>query len=264
MTRAKVLVVLGTRPEGIKLAPVIKEIQIQNSRFDLHICSTGQHREMLDQVLSVFCIQPNTDFRLMLPGQNLSHFMSEALSRLTNTVAELRPDIMLVQGDTATALVGAMAGFYNQVAVGHIEAGLRTHNKWSPFPEEMNRRLISCLSTYHFVPTQRAFRALKAEGIVENKIFLTGNTIIDALFLVLSQDSNETRYIPSGKKGLLVTCHRRENFGGPLENICIALKMIAERNPEIEIVFPVHLNPSVRKTVHQILSGHKTICNQTS
>ena len=251
----RVLSIFGTRPEAIKMAPVVKELEKHFDKIESVVCVTGQHREMLDQVLSLFEIKPQIDLNLMEPNQTLASLTAKAITSLTDVIANVKPDVVLVQGDTTTAMIAGLASFYQKVPVGHIEAGLRTYDRYSPFPEEINRRLISVLATYNFAPTQTAVNALMDEGYPEESIFLTGNTVIDALLMTVKRNYEpDLGFSSLSDKLILVTAHRRENFGQPLENICTALKEIARCNPDVEIVYPVHLNPNVRSTVYQMLS----------
>lgn len=263
----KILVILGTRPEAIKLAPVIKRLKIEEENIETIVCVTGQHRQMLDQVLSLFDVKPDIDLNLMEENQQLPVITSLALKSLTPVIDEIRPDIILLQGDTTTAMVSALAGFYKKIPVAHVEAGLRTYDNDNPFPEEVNRRIISLLASYHFAPTKRAVDFLLKEGIRGEFVFLTGNTVIDALLDVIGEIKNNN-YAPnnlsfltddSHYKLILVTAHRRESFGEPLKEICEALKEIAERNREVRIVYPVHMNPNVNGTVYSILREHDRI-----
>jgi len=259
-----VLFVLGTRPEAIKMAPLIKEFQ-KDDNYNVKVCITAQHREMLDQVLYFFDIKPDYDLNLMKPNQSLFDITANSLKSLEKVLDIEKPELIFVQGDTTTAFVGALAGFYKKIKIAHIEAGLRSHNKYSPFPEEVNRVLVDYIANYHFAPTEKAKENLYNENIKEN-VYVVGNTIIDALFLGLNiiKEQREEKYynyfsfLDFSKKIILVTGHRRENFGKPFENICYALKNIAERD-DVEIVYPVHLNPNVRKPVNEILKGHKNI-----
>jgi len=258
--RMHVLSIFGTRPEAIKMAPVVKELEKHPDKIESVVCVTGQHREMLDQVLSLFEIKPQIDLNLMEPNQTLASLTAKAITSLTDVIADVKPDVVLVQGDTTTAMVAGLTSFYQKVSVGHVEAGLRTYDRYSPFPEEINRRLISVLATYNFAPTQTAVNALMNEGYPEESIFLTGNTVIDALLMTVKRDYElDLGFSPLSDKLILVTAHRRENFGQPLGNICTALKEIARCNPEVEIVYPVHLNPNVRSTVYQMLSNQERI-----
>ncbi|WP_299229534.1 UDP-N-acetylglucosamine 2-epimerase (non-hydrolyzing) [Sulfurihydrogenibium sp.] len=254
----KSLFIFGTRPEAIKMAPVIKEFK--NSKLvDVKICVTAQHRQMLDQVLHLFEIEPDYDLNIMKSNQDLYDITSNVLLSIKGVLKKENPDIVFVQGDTTTTFAASLASFYQKIPVAHIEAGLRTYNIYSPFPEEINRQLTSRIATYHFAPTNRARDNLIKEGIDENKIYVTGNTVIDALLEVVekikNKDINIKGYNITDRKYILVTGHRRENFGKRFENVCNALKEIAINNPEIDIVYPVHLNPNVQKPVYEILSN---------
>ena len=258
----KVLFFFGTRPEAIKMAPLIHEFQKRFGGIDeLRICVTAQHREMLDQVLGFFAIRPDFDLDIMRPNQTLFDVTGKALQGLQQVFKSYRPDWLFVQGDTTTTFVGALAAFYEKIRVAHIEAGLRSFDKYSPFPEEMNRLLTARLADIHFPPTPKARENLLKEGIAEDKIFVVGNTSIDALFLCLDRISEKAvgmlerlKQVDFRKKILLVTGHRRESFGKPFENICRAIQTIA-RLEDIEVVYPVHLNPQVRKPVLSILKN---------
>ena len=259
--RYRFLFIFGTRPEAIKLAPLIVKLK---DIGDVQVCVTGQHREMLDQVLRFFSIVPNYNLNIMVKNQNLFTVTIKSLKLLEKVIEESRPDLIIVQGDTTTAFAGALAGFYNKIKVAHIEAGLRSFHKFSPFPEETNRVLVSHIADYHFAPTEKAKENLLRESISEENIFVVGNTVIDALFMGLDTvNRNERRFydyfafLDFSKRIILVTGHRRESFGKPFENICYALKEIARDN--VEIVYPVHLNPNVRGYVYPILSGIKNI-----
>ena len=262
--KKKILIIFGTRPEAIKMAPLIRECKKHNS-FITKVCVTAQHRELLDQVLKFFKIKPDFDLKLMKPGQSLFDITSDAVKSMEKVLDSFKPNLILVQGDTTTAFVGALCGFYEKAKIGHIEAGLRSFNKYSPFPEEMNRIIVGRLADFHFAPTQKAKNNLKNEGIIDN-VRVVGNTVIDALLwglkLITKNDQRklEQRYkfIDFSAKLILVTGHRRESFGLPFENICNALKQIASNN-DVEIVYPVHLNPNVRKPVFGILRGVKNI-----
>ena len=259
----KILFIVGTRPEAIKMAPLIKEFEKKNN-FDVRICVTAQHREMLDQVLDFFNIKVDYDLNLMKPNQSLFTITADVLKALEKVLEKENPDLIFVQGDTSTSFVGALAGFYKKIKIAHIEAGLRSHNKYSPFPEEINRVLVGHIADYHFAPTERAKKNLYNEGIKKN-VWVVGNTVIDALFLGLDIIKKEGRdkyykffeFVDFSKKIILVTGHRRESFGEPFRNICYALKELANKN--VEIVYPVHFNPNVREPVNQILSGHPRI-----
>lgn len=258
----KILIVFGTRPEVIKLAPVILELK-KHSKIKLKICATAQHREMLDQVLKIFEIIPDIDLNLMKPNQTLSDLSAKILIKIDKVIKNEKPDIVLVQGDTTTAMTTALVSFYNKIPVGHIEAGLRSNNLYSPFPEEVNRKIISMLSYYHFTPTEKAKNILLNEGLNSKQIFMTGNTVVDALQIILNKPVSKTTkeimkkirfYDAENKKELiLVTTHRRENFGKKLENICQGIKQLTKRNQNIIIVFLVHPNPNVCKVVNRIL-----------
>jgi UDP-N-acetylglucosamine 2-epimerase (non-hydrolysing) len=255
------MIIFGTRPEAIKMAPVVKEFLKYPKRFKTIVCVTSQHREMLDQVLKLFNIRPDVDLNLMQENQTLDSLTSNALRELTKTLEKVKPDLILVQGDTTTAMVGALAAFYKRIPIGHVEAGLRTKDRYNPFPEEINRRIISVLATHHFAPTNSSFKELIKEGIPKDNIFLTGNTVVDALKLIAKRKfkSAFNLCIPVKSRLILVTAHRRENFGLPLENICLAIKSIVQNNPDIEVVYPVHLNPNVKGVVYRLLSGIKRI-----
>jgi UDP-N-acetylglucosamine 2-epimerase (non-hydrolysing) len=263
----KVLFVFGTRPEAIKMAPLIKELQARPAEFEVRTCVTGQHREMLDQVLDFFAIKPEYDLNVMQPGQTLFGVTSRILEKLEAPIDDFKPDVLLVQGDTTSALVGALAAYYKQVAVGHLEAGLRSGDIYSPFPEEMNRLLVSRMTQYHFAPTARAESALLQEGVPEKSVYKVGNTVIDALLLGLSiiEQSDENKYsehvkeVDFTKRVVLVTGHRRESFGSGFESMCNAIKRLATENANVEIVYPVHLNPNVQEPVNRILGGIKNI-----
>ena len=265
----KVLIVFGTRPEAIKLAPVIHELRKYPELIETRICVTAQHREMLDQVLELFGIEPDIDLNLMEPGQSLSDLTARVLTGVTEVLKEERPDLVLIQGDTTTVMATAMAAFYQGMKVGHVEAGLRSGDPFSPFPEEMNRRVATAVSSLHFAPTRRACETLIREGVPEEQVFLTGNPVIDALYIILDlpvpEKAKEILDL-AGVNGrgdntrlILVTAHRRENFGEPFESICLGLRDLAERNPDVVIVYPVHLNPNVREPVYRILGGHERI-----
>lgn len=269
----RVLSVFGTRPEAIKMAPVIRELGRHPEAVESVVCVTAQHREMLDQVLRLFGITPDIDLDLMEADQSPAVFAARALPASREALDKVRPDLVLVQGDTATAFAASLAAFYDRVPVGHVEAGLRTHMRYSPFPEEMHRRLVGALATYHFAPTSRAAAALREEGVPAESVFITGNPVIDALQWINSRtvgpDALELlRRLglegplgghDGGWRTLLVTAHRRESFGERLVGICHGLKNLVRRNPDVQIVFPVHPNPSVRSTVFEILSGDDRI-----
>jgi UDP-N-acetylglucosamine 2-epimerase (non-hydrolysing) len=278
----KILLIFGTRPEAIKLAPVIKELSVHGSSFEVKVCITAQHREMLDQVLTIFDIVPDHDLDIMTTNQDLFEVTTQSLNGLKDVLLEERPDIVLIQGDTTTSFAASLAAYYLQIPVGHIEAGLRTYIKYSPFPEEKNRHLTTSLADFHFAPTQGAKDNLLKENVLEERIWVTGNTVIDALLSIVSGQQSDIRQkelneyfkttwnlnLPSDTdsrtntndyKLILVTGHRRESFGEGFENICLALKEIAERNPDVAIVYPVHFNPNVQQPVKTILNGRPHI-----
>lgn len=260
----KVLTVFGTRPEAIKMAPLILALA-KDPAFESRICVTAQHREMLDQVLRLFEIAPDYDLNIMQPDQGLTEITSRILIGLKPVLESFRPDVVLVHGDTTTTLAASLAAFYQHIPVGHVEAGLRTGNLYSPWPEEANRKLTGHLAMYHFSPTENARQNLLREGLAGERIFVTGNTVIDALFWVRDSVLNnaglrgtlEKRYdfLDPQKKMILVTGHRRESFGDGFERICSALAHIARHHPEVQVVYPVHLNPNVGEPVNRILSG---------
>jgi UDP-N-acetylglucosamine 2-epimerase (non-hydrolysing) len=256
----RILTIFGTRPEAIKLAPVILELKKHPERIESLVCVTAQHREMLDQVLEWFQIRPDYDLDLMLPDQGLAEFASRALVSVSQVLQKVQPDVVLVQGDTTTAMMAALAAFYRRIPVGHVEAGLRTRNRYNPFPEEINRRMAGVLASYHFAPTERAAAALRAEQVPEESIFITGNTVVDALLMTVQRPVDlELGFGLDGRRLILVTAHRRESFGAPFESLCLALRDLAGRNPDVEIVYPVHLNPKVREPVGRILAGQPRI-----
>lgn len=258
----KILFIFGTRPEAIKFAPLINEFKNHSDKFKAYVCVTAQHREMLDQVLSLFSIKPDYDLDIMKENQSLFGLTASILVKLQPVIEEVEPDLIFVQGDTATAFIGALAGFYKKVKIAHLEAGLRSGDKYSPFPEEANRTIIGHICDYHFAPTPLAKGHLSKEGIEKN-VYIVGNSVIDALFMGLEitksekiEQCDELVNVNFDKKVILATGHRRESFGKPFEGICRAIKRIAaDFEDEVEIVFPVHLNPLVRETVNDILSG---------
>ena len=267
----KILFVFGTRPEAIKMAPVIKAFEDEKI-FDTKVCVTGQHRQMLDQVLDIFNIKPDYDLNIMERGQDLFDITANVLSGMKNVLSEYSPELVLVHGDTSTTSATAIAAFYQKIKVGHIEAGLRTGNIYSPWPEEVNRQISGVIANYHFAPTTTSMENLLKENKNKENILVTGNTVIDALFLVLDKIEKDAKLknkilksisdqykFNSDKKIILVTGHRRENFGEGFTNICKALKKIADNNHDIDIVYPVHLNPNVQKPVKNILSNAKNI-----
>ncbi len=272
----KILIVFGTRPEAIKMAPLVKACQNEQN-FETKVCVTAQHREMLDQVLDIFDIIPEYDLDLMKAGQDLYDVTSGVLLGMKNILSDFKPDVILVHGDTATTFAASLAAFYQQIKVGHVEAGLRTGNIYSPWPEEANRQLTTQITAYHFAPTQTSKENLLKENVKETDIAITGNTVIDALFLALDKiksDQNleakiidtiqkqfpsNSKFNVQNSKFILVTGHRRENFGQGFINICESLKTLAQDNPNIEIVYPVHLNPNVQKPVNEILSNTSNV-----
>lgn len=265
----KVMLVFGTRPEAIKMAPLVKEFQKYPDSFETLVCVTGQHREMLDQVLCIFDIIPDYDLDIMQPGQDLYDVTSRVLLGMRDVLADSRPDVVLVHGDTSTSTAAALASFYAHIPVGHVEAGLRTHNAYSPWPEEMNRQITSRIASWHFAPTEESRSNLLAEGISEESVIVTGNTVIDALQQVvgrmdsdwtmnealrqtLADSGYDVSRISDGKRLVLVTGHRRENFGDGFMNICHALKDLAQKYPSVDFVYPMHLNPNVRKPIAEV------------
>ena len=265
----KVMLVFGTRPEAIKMAPLVKGFQARASEFETIVCVTGQHREMLAQVLSLFEITPNYDLAIMKEKQDLYDVTSLVLLGLRDVLEKVKPDVVLVHGDTATSTAAALAAFYQKIPVGHVEAGLRTHNIYSPWPEEMNRQLTGRMATYHFAPTELSRQNLLAEGVSDEHILVTGNTVIDALHQVVervkgdaalqqrvAEDLLKAGYdvtrLDQGRRLVLITGHRRENFGEGFLHICRAIKTLSERFPEVDFVYPMHLNPNVRKPIHEV------------
>jgi|KBSSwiStaDraftv2_1062776.scaffolds.fasta_scaffold300945_1 UDP-N-acetylglucosamine 2-epimerase (hydrolysing) len=258
----KVLAVLGTRPEAIKMAPLIRKLR-STSRFDTGVCVSGQHRQMLDQVLGLFDITPDFDLAVMRENQSLTGITASVLQGVHDVFDRFRPDVVLVHGDTTTTMAATLAAFYHHIPVGHVEAGLRTHNLESPWPEEMNRRVTDAIASYLFAPTQESRQNLLREGMVASKIVVTGNTVIDALLEIVKRLKTDIPlarsvasrfpYLDANSRMLLVTGHRRENFGDKFVNFCRALRHIAERHPEVQLVYPVHLNPHVQRPVRAIL-----------
>lgn len=265
----KVMLVFGTRPEAIKMAPLVKAFQNYANDFETIVCVTGQHRQMLDQVLDLFEIKPDYDLNIMKQGQDLYDVTSRVLLGLRDVLKESSPDVVLVHGDTTTSTAAALAAFYQQIAVGHVEAGLRTHNIYSPWPEEMNRQITGRIATYNFSPTPLSRENLVAEGVAEDKITVTGNTVIDALYQVVDKIKNNTKLnaelydllkksgydvsrLCDGKKMVLITGHRRENFGDGFISMCRAIKSLTEKYPDVDFVYPMHLNPNVRKPIHEV------------
>lgn len=274
------MLVFGTRPEAIKMAPLVKEFQKYPEQFQTIVCVTGQHREMLDQVLHIFEITPDYDLNIMKQGQDLYDVTARVLTGMRSVLKEAKPDVVLVHGDTTTSAAAALAAFYQQIPVGHVEAGLRTHDIYSPWPEEMNRQITGRIATYHFAPTPLSRQNLLEEGIGDEKILVTGNTVIDALYMVVDRIKNDKTLdfalnrslvkagydvdrLNGGKKLVLITGHRRENFGDGFINMCQAIKALSEKYPEVDFVYPMHLNPNVRKPIHEVfgenLSGLKNM-----
>lgn len=261
----KILSIFGTRPEAIKMAPIVRQLAGHPDIFDSRVCVTAQHREMLDQVLELFEIRPDYDLDLMLKNQTLSELTARILSGIQPILRDFRPDYVLVHGDTTTTFAATLAAFYEGIAVGHVEAGLRTGNLFAPWPEEANRRLTSILTKLHFAPTQQAKQNLLSEGVEDSLITVTGNTVVDALLSIVSKLDQEPKlseslaarfpFLDSSKYLILVTGHRRESFGFGFESFCRILFKIAVDNPNVQIVFPVHLNPNVKEPAHRILSG---------
>ena len=264
----KILLVFGTRPEAIKMAPLVKEFQKDTEHFETKVCVTAQHRQMLDQVLEVFGITPDYDLNIMAPNQDLYDITAKVLLGLREVLKDFRPDTVLVHGDTTTSMAASLAAFYMQIPVGHVEAGLRTYNMLSPWPEEMNRQVTDRICTYYFAPTEQSRANLLQENIDAKKIFITGNTVIDALLMAvdiisttagvkekMAKELQEKGYTVGDREYILVTGHRRENFGDGFLHICKAIKELAALHPEMDIVYPVHLNPNVQKPVYELLSG---------
>ena len=265
----KIMLVFGTRPEAIKMAPLVKEFQKQPEQVETVVCVTGQHREMLDQVLRIFDIHPDYDLNIMKQGQDLYDVTAHVLTGLRDVLKEVKPDVVLVHGDTTTSTASALAAFYQQILVAHIEAGLRTHNIYSPWPEEMNRLLTGRLATYHFSPTPLSRNNLIKESVDDRNIIVTGNTVIDALYWVVDKIKNDkvldselvkvlvkagydVNRLKGGKKLVLITGHRRENFGDGFIHMCTAIKDLTRKYPDVDFVYPMHLNPNVRKPIHEV------------
>ena len=265
----KIMLVFGTRPEAIKMAPLVKEFQKYPDDFETIVCVTGQHREMLDQVLHIFDIKPDYDLNIMKQGQDLYDVTARVLTGMRDVLKESHPDVVLVHGDTTTSTAAALAAFYQQIPVGHVEAGLRTHNIYSPWPEEMNRQITGRIATYDFAPTPLSRENLLKENVSEDKITVTGNTVIDALYWVVDKiksDKNldselegilksagyDVNRLTEGKKLVLITGHRRENFGDGFINMCTAIKDLTKKYPDVDFVYPMHLNPNVRKPIHEV------------
>ena len=274
-----ILLVFGTRPEAIKMAPLVKEFQKNTKDFKTLVCVTGQHREMLDQVLRIFDIQPDYDLNIMKQGQDLYDVTSRVLLGMRDVLKKVQPDVVLVHGDTTTSTAAALAAFYQQIPVGHVEAGLRTHNIYSPWPEEMNRQITGRIATYHFAPTSLSKQNLLAENIKEEAVTVTGNTVIDALYMVVDKIKNDKeldaeledtlktsgydiKRLKNGKKLVLITGHRRENFGDGFMSMCRAIQTLTKKYPDVDFVYPMHLNPNVRKPIHEIWGEDlSNLCN---
>lgn len=251
----KVMTIFGTRPEAIKMAPLVHELK-SREEIDLTVCVTAQHREMLDQVLETFNIKPDYDLNIMKQGQTLGDITSRVLTLVDGVIKEVKPDIILVHGDTTTTFAGALAAFYNQVSIGHVEAGLRTYDKYSPYPEEMNRQMVSCMADMNFAPTNLSKQNLINEGRKEDTIYVTGNTAIDAMKMTVSREyTNDTLEWVGSDKMILLTAHRRENLGEPMYNIFRAVKRIVDEFDDVKVVYPIHLNPLVRKIANEVLAG---------
>ena len=265
----KIMLVFGTRPEAIKMAPLVKEFEKHPDEFDTIVCVTGQHREMLDQVLKIFDIKPNYDLNIMKQGQDLYDVTCRVLTGMRDVLKEVQPDVVLVHGDTTTSTASALAAFYQQIPVGHVEAGLRTRNIYSPWPEEMNRQITGRIATYNFSPTQLSRQNLLEERVDDEKITVTGNTVIDALYWVVEKIKNDkdlsielqdillkagynTNRLNTGRRLVLITGHRRENFGDGFIHICNAIKTLTQNYPDVDFVYPMHLNPNVRKPIHEV------------
>lgn len=265
----KIMLVFGTRPEAIKMAPLVKEFQKHPDTFQTIVCVTGQHREMLDQVLNIFDIRPDFDLNIMKQGQDLYDVTARVLTGMRDVLREAQPDVVLVHGDTTTSTAAALAAFYQQIPVGHVEAGLRTHNILSPWPEEMNRQITGRIASYHFAPTALSRQNLLQENVDDANITVTGNTVIDALYWVVDRIKNDhsldaeleevlrhagydVNRLTDGRPLVLITGHRRENFGDGFINMCTAIKQLTERYPNVDFVYPMHLNPNVRRPIHEV------------
>lgn len=271
----KVMLVFGTRPEAIKMAPLVKEFQKHEDAFQTIVCVTGQHRQMLDQVLQLFGIVPDYDLNIMKQGQDLYDVTARVLTGLRDVLQETRPDVVLVHGDTTTSTAAALAAFYQQIPVGHVEAGLRTHNIYSPWPEEMNRQLTGRIATWHFAPTALSRENLLREAVADDHIVVTGNTVIDALYWVVNkiktdaalndelgnqllQAGYDVHRLDNGRKLVLITGHRRENFGDGFIHMCTAIRDLTQKYPDVDFVYPMHLNPNVRKPIHEVFGEDLT------
>lgn len=262
MNRIKVLTIFGTRPEAVKMAPLVKELN-RRDKIDSKVCVTAQHREMLDQVLNLFDIKPDYDLNIMQTKQSLTGITSRVLEGLEEVFEEEKPDIILVHGDTTTTFAGALAAFYKQIKVGHVEAGLRTFDKYFPFPEEMNRKLTGAIADMHFAPTTGSKNNLLREGVEEDAVYVTGNTVIDAMAYTVDEnyvfENDELNHIDYAKKVIMVTAHRRENWGEGIDNICSAINKLVEDNEDVEVIYLVHLNPIVKDAVYGHLGGKERI-----
>ena len=271
--KKRILLVFGTRPEAIKMAPLVKCLQERDKEFETIVCVTGQHREMLDQVLKIFDIDPEFDLNIMKPGQDLYDITSWVLLGMRDVLKDVKPDVVLVHGDTTTSTAAALASFYQQIPVGHVEAGLRTYKIYSPWPEEMNRQITGRIATFDFAPTPLSRQNLLNEGVPEEHIYVTGNTVIDALHIVVNKIKSDSQLsdalaedlktqgydvnrLDSGRKLVLITGHRRENFGDGFLNICKAIKHLSEKYQDVDFVYPMHLNPNVRKPIHEIFGDN--------
>ena len=270
-----ILLIFGTRPEAIKMCPLVKEFQKYPNSFRTLVCVTGQHREMLDQVLHIFSVLPDYDLNIMQQGQDLYDVTSRVLIGLRDVLKEVKPDVVLVHGDTTTSTAAALAAFYQQIPVGHVEAGLRTYNIYSPWPEEMNRQITSRIATYHFAPTPLSKQNLLRENVSEEHILITGNTVIDALYMIVERLKSDVTLqkeqeqvllkvgydvsrLSKGKRLVLITGHRRENFGDGFIRMCTAMKDLSEKYPDVDFVYPMHLNPNVRKPIHEVFGNDLT------
>ena len=256
MKKIKVMSIFGTRPEAIKMAPLVKELEKRNE-IESIVCVTAQHREMLDQVLETFKIKPDYDLNVMKQGQTLSEITTRVLNGLESVIKEVEPDIVLVHGDTTTSFVGALAAFYNQVSIGHVEAGLRTYDKYSPFPEEMNRQMVDCMTDMYFAPTELSKQNLLNENRESNKIYVTGNTVIDAMGTTVTDDYThpELEWIGDNERMVLLTAHRRENLGEPMVHIFRAIRRLVDEFDDIKVIYPIHKNPKVREIANEIFAG---------
>ena len=259
MKKIKVMSIFGTRPEAIKMAPLVKELE-KREEIESIVCVTAQHREMLDQVLETFKIKPNYDLNIMKQGQTLGDVTTRVLNGLEEVIKEVKPDIVLVHGDTTTTFAGALAAFYNQVDIGHVEAGLRTYDKYSPFPEEMNRQMVDCMTDMYFAPTSLSKENLLKQNIDEKKIYITGNTAIDAMATTINNDYHHEVFDWVGdNRMILLTAHRRENLGDPMRNIFRGIKRAIDEVPDVKVVYPIHMNPKVREVANEIFDGDDKI-----